>query len=381
MCGEGFVKTVLYVNYYASPVSMRFLDGVFRYAHEAKWNVQVVDKVSETALKKLVAFWNPVGCIYGANDGIKPKLIKVIADRPLVLMDCDQDFSCPGAGKVCSDAESVAGMAVREFLSMGIGHFAFCGYKGFYPWTERRERSFRRLLALNGKTCESVWIDPADAENIHLKVALRRLTRPCGVFVANDEIARRVLGTCRLARIPVPGGLSVIGVDDDEHICEHTKPPLSSIRPDYDQAGYTAASMLDEMIDGAKPRMEFFGAKAFIRRGSSSAMRVSDGRVRDAVEFIRAGIHKPLSAQDVAQHMCCSLRMAEILFKRTLGHSVKDEIADARIDRVKQLLVDRRIGISAIADMCGYADCSSLRRAFLAKVGCSMSEWRKGASR
>ena len=25
---EGFMKTVLYVNYYASPVSMRFLDGV-----------------------------------------------------------------------------------------------------------------------------------------------------------------------------------------------------------------------------------------------------------------------------------------------------------------------------------------------------------------
>jgi len=114
------MKTVLYVNYYASPVSMRFLDGVFRYAHEAKWNVQVADKVSENALKKLAAFWNPVGCIYGANDGIKPKLVKAISDRPLVFMDCDQDFSCPGAGKVCSDAESVAGMAVRGGDSAGI---------------------------------------------------------------------------------------------------------------------------------------------------------------------------------------------------------------------------------------------------------------------
>jgi AraC-like DNA-binding protein len=38
-----------------------------------------------------------------------------------------------------------------------------------------------------------------------------------------------------------------------------------------------------------------------------------------------------------------------------------------------------RIGISALADMCGYADGSSLRRAFLAKTGCSMSEWRRNA--
>ena len=190
---EEFMKTVLYVNYYSSPVSMRYLDGVFRYAHEVKWNVQVVDRVSENALRKLVRFWDPAGCIYGANDGIKPKLVKTISDRPLVFMDCDQDFSCPGAGKVCSDAESVAGMAVREFLSMGIGHFAFCGYKGLYPWTERRELSFRRLLELNGKTCETIWIDPADAEDVHLKAALYRLERPCGVFVANDE---RLRGAC-----------------------------------------------------------------------------------------------------------------------------------------------------------------------------------------
>lgn len=53
---DSVMNTVLYVNYYASPVSTRFLDGVFRYAHEVKWNVQVIDKVSESALKKLVEF-------------------------------------------------------------------------------------------------------------------------------------------------------------------------------------------------------------------------------------------------------------------------------------------------------------------------------------
>ena len=145
------MKTVLYVNYYASPVSMRFLDGVFRYAHQAKWNVQVIDMISEGAVKKIVDFWNPIGCIYGANDGIKPKLLKILSDRPFVLMDCDLGFSWPGAGKVCNDAESVSGIVVREFLSMGMDNFAFCGYRGFYPWTERREQSFKRLLALNGK--------------------------------------------------------------------------------------------------------------------------------------------------------------------------------------------------------------------------------------
>ncbi len=375
------MKTVLYVNYYSSPVSTRLLDGVFRYAHEAKWNVQVIDRVSENALSKLMDFWNPVGCIYGANDGIKPKLIKIISKRPLVMLDCDPEYDLPSAGKVCNDADSIAGMVVREFLSMGLENFAFCGYKDFYFWTESRERSFRSLLELNGKTCETIWIDPADAEGNHLKAALRKLPRACGLFVANDDIGRRVLGACRMARIPVPEGISVISVDDDAHICENTKPPLSSILPENEQAGYLAGKLLDEIISGGAPRMISFGAKALIKRGSSHAVRIADSRVKEAVEFIRASRQSALSAEDVAKHMGCTLRMAEILFKRATGHSVKAEILDAKIDRVKQLLADRRIGISAIADMCGYLDGSALRRAFLAKVGCSMSEWRNGDCR
>ena len=371
------MKTVLYVNYYASPVSMRFLDGVFRYAHEAKWNVQVIDKVSENALKKLVDFWNPIGCIYGANDGIKPGLLRVISKRPLVLMDCDSGFSWKGAGMICNDAESMVGVVVREFLSMGLDSFAFCGYKDYYSWTEDRERSFKRLLALNGKKCETIWIDPTDAEDKHLKSALRRLKRPCGLFVANDDIGRRVLGTCRMARIDVPVDIAVIGIDNDEHICENTKPPLSSILPDNEQAGYDAAKMLDEIVGGATPYRKFFGARMLVRRGSSHVFYVLDKRVKEAVAFIRGEKSRNVSAEDVARFMGCTLRMAEILFRRCLGHSVRDEILDARIDLAKRLLADRRIGISAIADICGYADGASLRRAFLAKVGCSMSEWRR----
>ena len=372
------MKTVLYVNYYASPVTTRFLDGVFRYAHEAKWNVQTVSKVHENSLGSLVEFWNPVGCIYGANDGINPKMLKICSGRPLVLMDCDESFSWPGAGKVCDDSDEATSVVVREFLSMGLKSFAFCGYKGIYQWTERRERCFRRLLALNGRKCdETIWIDPDDARGNSLRIALKRLKRPCGLFAANDDIGRRVLGACRMARIPVPDGISVIGIDDDEQICENTKPPLSTVRQNCEEAGYAAAAILDEIIGGGIPRMERYGPRMFIRRGSSHVVKVQDDRVKAAVEFIREGVGKAVSAKDVAENMGCTLRMAEILFKRTLGHSVKDEITDARLAKVKRLLADKCIGISAIADMCGYADGSALRRAFLAKTGCSMSEWRR----
>lgn len=375
------MKTVLYVNYYASVVSTRFLDGVLRYAHGAKWNVQVIDKVAEGSLRNLLEFWNPIGCIYGANDGIKPEILKILSRRPLVLLDCDQGFSWPNAGMVCSDSDSVADMVAREFLCMGLNSFAFCGYKEFYPWTERREQCFRKILALNGKRCESIWIDPNSSEDAQLKAALRHLVRPCGLFVANDHIGRTVLGACRMARIDVPGSIAVVGVDNDEHICERTKPTMSSILYDYEQAGQTAAAMLDEIAGGGVPRMEFYRARMFVRRGSTHAVRVQDRRVKDAVGFIRENVGKPMSASDVAKSMGCTLRMAELLFKRALEHSIRDEMIAARLDRAKRLLVDRRVGISAVANMCGYSDNSAFRRVFLAKTGCSMSEWRRRSVR
>ena len=154
---------------------------------------------------------------------------------------------------------------------------------------------------------------------------------------------------------------------------------MSTVRQNCEEAGYAAAAILDEIIGGGIPRMERYGPRMFIRRGSSHVVKVQDDRVKAAVEFIREGVGKAVSAKDVAENMGCTLRMAEILFKRTFGHSVKDEITDARLAKVKRLLADKCIGISAIADMCGYADGSSLRRAFLAKTGCSMSEWRRSA--
>lgn len=371
------VKSVLYVNYYASPVSTRLLDGVFRFAHEKRWNVQVIDKVSESALRGLIDFWRPVGCLYGANDGLKPDLLRAIGKLPLVLLDGDPAYVHPGASSVCHDPAEAAQTVARKFLEMGLRNFAFCGYKGFYHWTESRAEEFHKALALNGRLCTDIWIDPSDAENDGLRQALRGLPRPCGIFVANDDIGRRVLGACRLTRLSVPKDIAVIGVDNDEHICENTKPTLTSILPAHEQAGYDGAGLLAELIAGGEPRRLRFGVRLCVQRGSTQEMRVAEPRVRAARTFISANVHRPLAVTEVAAQMACTPRMAEILFRRACGRTIKDEIADARIDLAKRLLANRKLGISAIASMCGYENDASLRRIFLAKVGCSMSEWRR----
>ena len=46
----------------------------------------------------------------------------------------------------------------------------------------------------------------------------------------------------------VPEDVAVIGVDNDEMICELTTPPLSSVEQGSRQIGYQAAALLDRLM-------------------------------------------------------------------------------------------------------------------------------------
>ena len=69
-----------------------------------------------------------------------------------------------------------------------------------------------------------------------------------------DVRARHVLAACRSLGILVPEDVAVIGVDNDELICELTSPPLSSIEQGARTIGYQAAALLDRLMAGRKAR-------------------------------------------------------------------------------------------------------------------------------
>jgi len=48
-------------------------------------------------------------------------------------------------------------------------------------------------------------------------------------MACNDDRGREVLEACRVAGIRVPEELAVIGVENDELLCELATPPLSSV--------------------------------------------------------------------------------------------------------------------------------------------------------
>ena len=65
-------------------------------------------------------------------------------------------------------------------------------------------------------------------ERSRLKRWLNKLPRPVGVVACYDIKAQQLLDLCREQDIAVPEELAVIGVDNDELLCDLAEPPLTS---------------------------------------------------------------------------------------------------------------------------------------------------------
>jgi len=67
-------------------------------------------------------------------------------------------------------------------------------------------------------------------------------------MACDDVRARHVLEACRSLGLRVPHEVAVIGVDDDEFVCELSDPPLSSVAQAARRVGHEAARLLDRLM-------------------------------------------------------------------------------------------------------------------------------------
>lgn len=85
---------------------------------------------------------------------------------------------------------------------------------------------------------------------------LRRLPRPIGIMACYDLRGQQLLDACRRCAIAVPDQIAVIGVDNDELLCELSDPPLTSVIPNTHRTGYDAAALLDDLMSGKRARAQ-----------------------------------------------------------------------------------------------------------------------------
>ena len=376
------MKVVLVFSTATGNIFTEMMDGVRDFAQDAGWNIQSIKfDGSPFPIRELIKFWSPIGCIVDASgNGLRKDSIpyRAFGQTPVVYIGGDSLVVPLNATCVVHDAHATSEAAARELLAMGIDHFAFLGIKG-RNWSLLRKDAFANAMRLNGRPFDAFDLSPGGKDNDAVKRWLANLPKPCGVFAANDIVAETALAVCRLADISVPEDIAVIGVDDNEEICENTLPTLTSIHPDFRQGGRFAARLLARKLLGNSkmlPKTEF-AVSGITRRGSTRRFKRKDSCVADALERIWKPGGERLSAKDIIADFPCSRRNAEIRFRLATGHSILEELAQARIRIARQLLTDTKLPVSAVAERCGYKSIAHFRDTFRKVTGHNPLEWRR----
>jgi LacI family transcriptional regulator len=198
-------------------------------------------------------------------------------------------------------------------------------------------------------------------------------------MACDDLMGRQILEACRHAQLAVPDDVAVVGVDDDELICELSDPPLTSVAPDAHRTGYEAAALLDRMMNGevVKAEATLLPPLGVVPRASSDALAIDDADVSTAVRFIREHACDGIDVTDVVERVPLSRRVLESRFKRLVGRSPHEEIDRVQMNRAQELLRETDLSLVQVAEKVGFPHAEYLSVVFKKRTGLTPSGYRR----
>lgn len=365
------------------PSARAQISGVLRYAaKKADWDIQIFGGHPSNDSMNDDPAWMPDGLIldelhmrrYGK------RLLRKHSVRALICMGFHppRDVAIPNS-QIIVDEREIGSAAAQLLLRHGLKHFAFVGTRRDECWSVARMRFFKAALKDKGHSV-SVYRPPRQPSKDREALAewLKRLPRPCGVFCAFDQRAKYVIDLCRETDILVPEHLQVISVDNDEMVCENTRPSLTSIAPDFDAHGYAAAAELDTLLNGhahSSHRIKTH-VRGIVERLSTTDLANSASRIERAREYIRLNACKGIGVIAVADAGGGSLRLLEKNFRLVIGRTISKEINRVRLEKVQDLLTRTSLSYDDIARRTGFRNTNHLRNLFKAEFGKTLSTWR-----
>lgn len=267
---------------------------------------------------------------------------------------------------ISSDDGVVAEQVAEHFLERQFRNFGYVGLRG-NVWSDNRRDRFVECLGQLGHHCAVLEADVSEGlesawyhRRGELANWLARLPQPVAVMACYDATARTLLDVCRERGIVVPEQISVVGVDNDEVLCELSDPPLSSVQLDTSAIGFEAARLLDKLMQSENPfsvphQRVVIPPSGIVCRSSSNVDAIEDSDVSAALGYIRRHACSGIDVNDVVANVPLSRRTLERRFEMAIGCTPLAEIKRIRLDRVKELLTETDLKLDEIARLAGYS--------------------------
>jgi LacI family transcriptional regulator len=359
------------------------MQGISHYAHlHDDWSLYVEERGLDDPVPRWLKPEEFNGVILRARDR---SMMEEVLDLGIPTVCLGED-NPPGAFTISSDDALSGVMAAEHLLERNFKNFGYVGIKG-YIWSDIRRETFSRRIRESGRSVNI--IEPArktrsvprwDQVGHILSDWITDLPKPVGIMCCYDVMARTVIDVCREIQVPVPEQVAIIGVDNDEVLCEVSQPRLSSVALDTRRIGFEAATMLDRLIEGEEVgRHVAVSPGGVVARGSTDTLAIEDPHVATALAFIRRYACKGIEAGDVVSRVPLSRRTLERRFSDRVGRSLLSEIHQVRFDRMKRFLSETDLKLDAIAARCGFSHTPYMAAQFRKHFGMTPGEFRKSS--
>ena len=106
-------------------------------------------------------------------------------------------------------------------------------------------------------------------------------------------------------------------------------------------------------------------------------MRYPSRAVRRSIEYINTNIADAIRLRDIAAAVGMSMFHLSRTFRATTGVTLHRYLTQARVEKVKALLLDSDQGLAAIADSAGFSDQSHMSKTFKRFTGTTPRLFRR----
>ena len=401
------------------------LEGIFRHLDKGRaWRIRLLEteaKFTPQMLDDALATGTDGFIIFQALDDASWRRI-IASGIPVVTLESAYPPALPRPAQirlVRNDDEGIGALAAKHLLAAGnFRAFAFVPSPGDEQWSRRRQKGFVSALKAVGKTCRVLAAPTPET--------LAKLPLPFALYAATDSLALDVLNVCRTSEIAVPGQAAVLGTDNDEMLCAHARPSLSSIQFVTEKQGEIVALALDRLMNSPPPgpvpislgpvpippgpvpsqtgsvpippgpvpsqtgsvpsragHVSGHFAEiswkyhAVVRRDSTNSVAPASQLIRRALDWIDRHATAGILVSDVVREAGVSRRLLELRFRQFEGRSIAEAIRERKFAAFCKRLKNSDEPISRLARVCGFNDLANLGRQFRARYNVTPRDWRQ----
>lgn len=356
------------------------LNGIAKYAKTHGWYLTIQDKIVHG-----LSGWAGDGALVTMrNDPVMIDFVKNLRRRgvPVVDLTCNQPkMRIP---RVIGDHAAIGEMAAEYFAEKNFKHSAW--YSS--DWMYIHKLRYDGFASHWDGDCPRRWVasealPEGRLDNVRilshwLKTMLKEAPKPLAVLAYDDSDAAQVLHVCLAEGISVPEEVAIIGIGNDEVVCEIQPVPITSVRHEGERTGFEGAALLDRLIDGQKAPVKSLMIKptGIVERLSTDTVAVQSPFLREALRDIKMNLAKPMGIEQISARIGCPVRTLSELFAKELGHSCGKEINRQRIAKAKILLRDLNLNICEVSRECGFCDQAYFTNVFARLTGQTPKRFR-----